>query len=73
MVRRCVWLDGSLLKACRVLRARLGPLGYRAICRSGLPDGAIDAMAARAGCAVATSDEHIVRAVMEACWAKIPQ
>ena len=69
----CVWLDGSLLKACRVLKARLEPLGVRVICRSSLPDGAIDQMAAQAGCTVATSDEHIVRATMQACWAKIPQ
>ena len=70
---RCLWLDGSLLKACRVLKARLEPLGYRVVCRSNLPDHAIDEMAARSGCVVATSDEHIVRATMQACWAKIPQ
>ena len=73
LLARCLWLDGSLLKACRVLKARLGPLGYRVICRSGLPDRAIDEMASRAGCAVATSDEHIIRGTMRACWAKTPQ
>jgi len=73
MGRPCIWLDGSLLKACRVLRARLGPLGYRVVCRSNLPDGAIDYMAARVGCVVATSDEHVVRELTRACWAKVPQ
>ena len=73
MGRRCIWLDGSLLKACRVLRARLGPLGIRVICRHSLPDRAIDYMASRMGCAVATTDQHILRAAMEACWAKTPQ
>jgi len=70
---RCLWLDGSLLKACRVLRARLGPLGVRVVCRSGLPDRAIDYMASRAGCAVATTDQHVLAVAMQACWAKIPQ
>ena len=73
MAGRCIWLDGSLLKACRVLRARLTPLGFRVVCRAGLPDPALDEMAYRMGCTVASSDGHVVRALRRACWALVPQ
>ena len=56
-----------------MLRARLQPLGVRLVCRSNLPDPVIDYIAARSGCVVATSDEHIIRVLMSACWVKIPQ
>lgn len=56
---RCIWLDGPLLKACRVLRARLGPLGYRVVCRANLPDPLIAELAAKTGCALATTDEYL--------------
>ncbi|RUM47273.1 MAG: hypothetical protein DSY37_03220 [Hyperthermus sp.] len=69
----CLWLDGSLLKACRVLKARLEPLGYLVVCRHSLPDRAIDSMAARMGCVVASTDQHIIRAVMLTCWTILPQ
>jgi len=53
----CIWLDGAVRKACRVLRRRLEPLGYTFKCRSDLPDYYIDLFAKRLGCtAVVSSD-----------------
>ncbi len=57
----CIWLDAMLVKACRVLRARLAPLGYRVVCRSGLPDDLIAEVAARLGCIVVTTDKGFAR------------
>lgn len=57
----CIWLDGGLTKACRVLRARLGPLGWRVVCRTGLPDHAIAELARRMGCVVASTDRLAAR------------
>ncbi len=57
MRARCIWLDGGLVKACRVLRARLEPLGYRVICRFRLPDAEILRLAWLQGCIVATTDK----------------
>ena len=55
---RCIWLDAMALKACRVLRARLEPLGYGIVCRSSLPDRVIAELALRWGCVVVTSDKR---------------
>jgi len=55
---KCVWLDGGARKACGILKARLGPLGIKVVCRSSLPDEIIDGMARRDGCAVVTTDKE---------------
>lgn len=60
-IPRCIWLDGMLVKACRVLRARLEPLGYRIVCKSRLPDDIIAALASASGCAIVTSDKGFAR------------
>jgi len=54
---KCVWLDGGVAKACRVLKARLEPLGIRVVCRLSLPDGVIDELARREGCVVVSTDK----------------
>ena len=58
---RCIWLDGGVVKACRVLRARLELLGYRILCRTNLPDPVIVEIAERMGCVIVTTDEFMAR------------
>ena len=56
MVAQCIWLDGAVVKACRVLRARLAPLGYRVKCGSWMHDRTIEHVARMLGCVVVSSD-----------------
>lgn len=58
---RCVWVDGALTKACRVLWARLGRLGWRVLCRKDLPDPTIAELASKMGCVVVSTDRFSSR------------
>ncbi len=54
----CLWLDGAARKACRVLRARLRPLGYTVLCASWSSDRAMIHAARMWGCMIVSSDKH---------------
>jgi len=71
---KCIWLDGYARKACRALKRRLEPLGYRVICKSELPDKLIDKLALEWGCVVVTGDRHFAeRPVHRAAWIYLPR
>jgi len=54
----CIWLDGSVTKACRVLKARLKQFGVEVVCRTSLPDELIDELARTKGCIVVSTDKR---------------
>ena len=56
--KHCIWLDGAVRKACRVLRARLLPLGYMVKCNSSMHDRTIEHIARMLGCVIVSSDRH---------------
>jgi len=55
---KCVWVDGGVTKACRVLRARLAPLGYRVVCKTSYADEILDILAKTSGCTVVSTDKR---------------
>jgi len=57
-MEKCIWLDGGATKACRVLKARLVPLGYRIICKTDYADEILDIFAKASGCIVVSTDKR---------------
>jgi len=54
----CIWLDGAARKACKVIKARLLPLGYTVKCNSQMHDRTMEHIARMLGCIIFSSDRH---------------